>query len=195
MQKTYLSCLCSYINSRQRKEFYNIFRRLIPLFTLRTPFRATIFKMFEYAVSTSCMLHLFICGLFNNRVAQAVQCLATDWTTGRSSSIPGGDERIFPLASVSRPTLGPTQPCVQWVPEVLSPVVKRGRGVTLISHPHLVPRSRMSRGYTSSTPTRLDNVDDITSHSKTIFLIEQLRCPKTRRQGAFSFSIVVMISC
>jgi hypothetical protein len=26
--------------------------------------------------------------------------------------------RIFPLASVSRPALGPTQPPVQWVPEV-----------------------------------------------------------------------------
>jgi hypothetical protein len=30
--------------------------------------------------------------------------------------------------------------------------VKRGRGVTLTTHPHLVPRSRMSRSYTSSPP-------------------------------------------
>jgi hypothetical protein len=30
------------------------------------------------------------------------------------------------------------------------PWAKRGRGVTLIAHPHLVPRSRMSRSYTSS---------------------------------------------
>jgi hypothetical protein len=41
---------------------------------------------------------------------------------------------------------------VQWVPEVLSPGVKRGRGVTLTTHSHLVPRSRMSRSYTSSPP-------------------------------------------
>jgi hypothetical protein len=30
--------------------------------------------------------------------------------------------------------------------------VKRGRGVTLTSHPHLVPRSWVSRSYTSSLP-------------------------------------------
>jgi hypothetical protein len=67
-------------------------------------------------------------------------------------SIPGGDERIFLLASVSRPALGSTQPPVQWVPGVLSAGVKRGRGVTLAIHHHLVPRSRMSRTYTSPPP-------------------------------------------
>jgi hypothetical protein len=30
------------------------------------------------------------------------------------------------------------------------PGAKRGRGVTLTTHPHLMPRSRMSRSYTSS---------------------------------------------
>jgi hypothetical protein len=44
---------------------------------------------------------------------------------------------------------GPTQPPVQWVPGVLSPGVKRDRSVTLTTHPHLMPRSRMSRSYTS----------------------------------------------
>jgi hypothetical protein len=37
---------------------------------------------------------------------------------------------FFPLASVSRQDLGPTQPPVQWVPGVLSLGLKRGRGVT-----------------------------------------------------------------
>jgi hypothetical protein len=37
-------------------------------------------------------------------------------------------QRIFPLACVSRPALRPTQPPVQWVPEVLSPGVKARPG-------------------------------------------------------------------
>jgi hypothetical protein len=82
----------------------------------------------------------------------------TGWTTGRSGFDPRQMQRIFPLASVSRPALGPTQPPVQWVPGVLSPGLKRGRGVMLTTHPHLVPRSWMSRSYTSSPPKRLHGV-------------------------------------
>jgi hypothetical protein len=71
----------------------------------------------------------------------------------RSGFYPRQEQRIFPLSSISRPALGPTQPPVQWVPGVLSPGVKRGRGVMLTTHPHLVPRSRMSRSYNSSPPS------------------------------------------
>jgi hypothetical protein len=39
------------------------------------------------------------------------------------------------LASVSRPALGPTQLPVQWVLGVLSQGLKRGRSVTLTTHP------------------------------------------------------------
>jgi hypothetical protein len=55
------------------------------------------------------------------------------------------------LVSVSRPALRPTQHPIQWVLGVLSPMVKRSPGVTLTTHPHLVPRSRMGRSYSSST--------------------------------------------
>jgi hypothetical protein len=56
---------------------------------------------------------------------------------------PGRGEMILPLASVSRTAVGPTQPPVQGVLGVLSLGLKRGRGVTLTTHPYLVPRSRM----------------------------------------------------
>jgi hypothetical protein len=64
----------------------------------------------------------------------------------------GLDDRAIDVrspASVSRPDLRPTQPPVQWVLGVLSPGVKRGWGVTLTTHPNLLPRSWMSRSYTS----------------------------------------------
>jgi hypothetical protein len=47
---------------------------------------------------------------------------------------------------------------IQIIYMVLSPGVKRGRGVTLTTHPHLVPRSRMSTSYRSSPPKRLHDV-------------------------------------
>jgi hypothetical protein len=116
----------------------------------------------------------YVCSLFNDfstsivslsfgsmectRCVHACIHVCMDWTTGRWKFDLRQGQRIFPLASVSRPALGPTQPPVQWVPGVLSPGVKRGRGVTLSAHPHLVPRSWMSRSYISSPPKRLHGV-------------------------------------
>jgi hypothetical protein len=48
----------------------------------------------------------------------------------------------FVFTTESRPTLGPTQPPIQWVAGVLSLGVKRP-GVKLTTHLNLVPRSRM----------------------------------------------------
>jgi hypothetical protein len=50
---------------------------------------------------------------------------------------PTGAEDFF-LAPASRTALRPTKPPIQSVPGVLSPGVKRGRDVTLTTHPHLV---------------------------------------------------------
>jgi hypothetical protein len=63
--------------------------------------------------------------------------LTTDWTIRFD---PRQRQEIFPLTSVSRPAQRPNQPPAQRVHQVLSLGVKRGRGVTLTTHPHLVPR-------------------------------------------------------
>jgi hypothetical protein len=51
------------------------------------------------------------------------------------------EAKDFSVATMSRPALGPTQPPVQWVPVVLSPGVKRGRGVRLTTYP-ILPRGQ-----------------------------------------------------
>jgi hypothetical protein len=63
--------------------------------------------------------------------------IVSDYRLDDRSSIPGRGETIFPLASVSRLALMPTQLSIQWVPEVLSQWIKRGRGVMLTTHPIL----------------------------------------------------------
>jgi hypothetical protein len=70
---------------------------------------------------------------------------------------PAEAKAFFPVTSASRPTLGSTQPPVQWLTEVLSPGLKRGRGVTHTTHPHLVLRYRM-RSYITSPPKHLRGV-------------------------------------
>jgi hypothetical protein len=74
-----------------------------------------------------------------SRVAQSVYSV---WLlTGRPGdrgAIPGRGERIFPLAFVSRPAVGPTQAAVQKVPGVLSLGLKRGRSVNQINRGNYV---------------------------------------------------------
>jgi hypothetical protein len=59
--------------------------------------------------------------------------------TRRPGFSPWHSERTFPLALVSTPALPPTQSPIQQ-----EPGVERGQGVTLTTHPHLMPRSRMN---------------------------------------------------
>jgi hypothetical protein len=84
-------------------------------------------------------------------VAQAVQCLTMGWTTGVRSPTEAEDFSSSPCVqtgSGAHPAYCPMGTAGSF------PGVKRGRGVTLTTHPHLVPRSRMSRSYTSSPPKR-----------------------------------------
>jgi hypothetical protein len=92
-------------------------------------------------------------GIDPSYIKLEICCLTTDGSTGQSGFDPRRGQRIFHLTSVSRPALGPTQPPVQWVPGVLSPGGKSRLGRDADHSPHLVPRSRMSRSYTSSPPS------------------------------------------
>jgi hypothetical protein len=97
-----------------------------------------------------CLSSISIC--FTCEPGSSVSVWLQTGRPGDLGSIPGRGERIFPLSSVSRPALGLTQPPIQWVPGVLSPGLKRSRGMTQTTHPHLVPRSRMGRNFIYSAP-------------------------------------------
>jgi hypothetical protein len=77
--------------------------------------------------------------LFRSRVSSG--SMVSDYGLGDRGSIPGRGNGFLLYPLCPDRLWGPTQPPVQWVPGVLSPGVKRGRGVTLTTHPHLVPKS------------------------------------------------------
>jgi hypothetical protein len=61
-----------------------------------------------------------------------------------------GSEGIFLLTKESRPTLGLSQPYMQWIPEALSQG-KSGEGAKLGTYLHLVPKLRMRGAVNSLT--------------------------------------------
>jgi hypothetical protein len=63
-----------------------------------------------------------------------------------------GAKAFFPLTSVSRPTLGPPPASCTMGTGGPFPGAKSRPGHDADHSPHLVPRSRMSRSYTSSPP-------------------------------------------
>jgi hypothetical protein len=67
-------------------------------------------------------------------VVQSVQCLATDWMTGRSRFDPRQRREDFSSGLCVQTGSGAHPASVQWVPRILSPGVKYGRGVTT-THP------------------------------------------------------------
>jgi hypothetical protein len=80
-------------------------------------------------------------------VAQSVHCLTTDWTGVRSppQAKNFSSSLCVQTTSEAHPASYPIN-----IPGVLSSEVKHGRGVTLTTHIHLVPKLRMIRSYISS---------------------------------------------
>jgi hypothetical protein len=76
--------------------------------------------------------------------------------TGRQVFDPRQRQCIFPLASVSRPDVRPTQPPIQRVQGVYSRVYSE-QSRDLTTHPTLVPRLRMSRIYILSPLWQLND--------------------------------------
>jgi hypothetical protein len=100
------------------------------------PSALTINITSHYILKVSIICHFYDCINNTSELGSSGSIVSDYGLDDRAIGIdPRQGQRIFPLASVSKPALGPTQPPVQWVPGVLSPGVKRGPGVTLTTHP------------------------------------------------------------
>jgi hypothetical protein len=105
--------------------------------------------MMNFAYITLLKLLLDIKGteLARAVVAQSVSFYSTDRTTGVRSPT---EEEDFSSSFCVQTGSGAHPASCTMGTGILSPGVKRGRGVMLTTHPHLVPRLRMSRSYTCS---------------------------------------------
>jgi hypothetical protein len=113
-------------------------------------------------------LHIFFAVLKLIYVSVYISIIRTEWA-GVAQSVVSGyglDDRAIEVRSLVEAEDFFSSLCVQtgsgahpasctMGTGVLYPGLKRGWGVTLTTHPHLVLRSRMSRSYTSSPPKRL----------------------------------------
>jgi hypothetical protein len=119
--------------------------------------RWSLLDIYIHILNRPIGLNIQISNKNNNRVKSNSGHVPGRLTTKRLGDYPINIITYFRevhLASESRPALRPTQPPVQWVPGNPFNGAKRGRGVTLTTHPHLVPRSRLSRSNISSPPKR-----------------------------------------
>jgi hypothetical protein len=114
------------VTSRMDPRYLNLLTALIcPVsVTIPAPRSSVKYSVFPKLICSPYFLHsstsfLTIYSASRRRVAQSVQCVTMDWTIGQLGFDPRQGQRIFPLSSVSRPAMGPTQPPVQWVPCVI----------------------------------------------------------------------------
>jgi hypothetical protein len=82
--------------------------------------------------------------MFQTGTAVAQSVCAIGYGVDDRGSFPGeGSDGFFLSATASRPTLGPTQLPIQWVPGAVSSEVKRPRREADHSPHHLEPKIRM----------------------------------------------------
>jgi hypothetical protein len=95
---------------------------------------------------------------FMRRVASSVQCLTTDWTTGRSRLDPWQRQKDFSSNLCVQTGSGAHPASCTTGSGGLFPGAKAWPGRDAGHSPHLVPRSRTCRSYTFSPPKRLRGV-------------------------------------
>jgi hypothetical protein len=76
------------------------------IFTYVQVIRTEVFRAYSQHLQTITGIESSVKGA---GIAQTVQCLTTDWTTGLFRFYLQQTQRIFPVTSVYRPALGPTQ--------------------------------------------------------------------------------------
>jgi hypothetical protein len=96
---------------------------------------------------------LWYLSIFSVRSRGSSVSIVSDYIPGDRGFDPRQGQMIFPVACVQTGSDAHPASCTvdTWGPFLGA---KRSRGVTLTIHPHLVPRSRMSRSYTSSPSKR-----------------------------------------
>jgi hypothetical protein len=127
--------LCSYLYRFGPKQFYHS-RNEDPTWILKLSYHA---DQTEFKKTYICM--------FRNRGSSVGICLTVDWTTGQLRLGPRQRRKDFSSSLCVQTGSGAHPSSCPMSTGGFSQGVKRGRGVTLTTHPHLVPRSWMSRSY------------------------------------------------
>jgi hypothetical protein len=124
--------------------------------------------------------------------AQSVLCLTTDWTTGVRSPTETEDfssSLCIQTSSGAHPatcTMGTGSPFLG---------VKCGRDVMLTTHPHLVPRLRMNKSYTSSHPKHVVGSLYLTTIPKKLFPILYWLYRNNHTKNQSDWYILRKLSC
>jgi hypothetical protein len=125
----------------------SLWRRVLAICKCISPLKSVCVASGTFMINSSVLLAFLGAG-----VAQSVQCLATDWTTGRSRFDPRQGRKDF-SSNLCVQTGSGAHPasCTMGIGGPF-PGGKTRPGHDADRSPHLMPRSWLSRSYTSSPP-------------------------------------------